>query len=831
MAPLPEPQKKGTLVCVVLKARNLPNKRSIGKQDPYCVLTLNQEALKTKPDKRGGQHPQWDEQLHFDIYEDLEELLAKEELALDAATTGSISANSSRPKHKPAKKVMKVTCYADDQREPEFIGEGIVDLTETLKSGEFDEWVPLQAKDRYAGEVYLELTYYLDKAPPKKKKAPKPVVGSSTGGTSGESYGGAGVFVGEVDEDPSDGPPRPPSKHMPRPSNSSAALTLPDSSDRRGGNGHGSRSDRLSMTGSASFNNLLSAPGSGGSASRSNSPASTRRQSDVPASLRPSSSLANFDMYTPPYAQQALQRIPSPAPPGNDSTASQHQQAPHRPPSSQGQPRHSYGGPSSQSASEATSQANPHARTGHTPRPSVASTNLSLSSDPYADAANEIARSMAALSFNTTVAAPIAQHGQPSPYPSAAPTPAPPAGTGPFSLYSYPPPSTTPTPAMMAQGHGGQPQQGAGAIPPGFSPYQQPPPAGPVAQFQPGGVYAQHSTPPTLHGHYPLPPPGPGVHSTPPHQLHSGAQQPLRQSSYPLASNSTVGGPPASAMSASSTNLAAPYQHQFNAHSAPATPAHDLSPAAGPAPLGGPAVGNSPASFHALPALPPAQPTPPRASPSPYPLPPAQNNYVPQQQQQHPHQPPPPPQQYHQGPPPPQAGLVPAAAPDYRSSSPAPSMASLASMSSFQTYTSVPQQQPQYGGPVYQQQAAPPPSAPMGQYGQQPPQQQQPPHLYNTPPPSHPSNGLPAGSGTLPYSYSNGPANGGAYGQQQQQLPQQQMYQTAGPQHANAPPPQGQGNYYNVPPPGPTGGPAPPPVQPPQQYSYQQQQQPYYGQY
>ena len=73
MPPPSEPVHKGTLVCVVLKARNLPNKKSIGKQDPYTVLTMGTEQQKTKPDKRGGQHPTWDEQLHFEIYDDMED--------------------------------------------------------------------------------------------------------------------------------------------------------------------------------------------------------------------------------------------------------------------------------------------------------------------------------------------------------------------------------------------------------------------------------------------------------------------------------------------------------------------------------------------------------------------------------------------------------------------------------------------------------------------------------------------------------------------------------------------------------------------------------------
>uniref|UniRef100_V5E9E7 C2 domain-containing protein n=1 Tax=Kalmanozyma brasiliensis (strain GHG001) TaxID=1365824 RepID=V5E9E7_KALBG len=183
-----EPVHKGTLVCVVLKARNLPNKKSIGKQDPYTVLTMGHESQKTKPDKRGGQHPSWDEQLHFEVYEDMEDALVKD--AANGSGSASKATSASALKTKGGKKVLKVACYADDSKEPEFIGEGIVDLTDTLKTGEYDEWVTIKAKDRYAGEVYLELTFYSAAAPPKKRRpSTQPAVLSAT-----DSYGGAGSF-------------------------------------------------------------------------------------------------------------------------------------------------------------------------------------------------------------------------------------------------------------------------------------------------------------------------------------------------------------------------------------------------------------------------------------------------------------------------------------------------------------------------------------------------------------------------------------------------------------------------------------------------------------
>lgn len=49
----------GTLVVVFDRAKNLPNRRSMGKQDPYCAARLGKEAKKTATDRRGGQTPRW----------------------------------------------------------------------------------------------------------------------------------------------------------------------------------------------------------------------------------------------------------------------------------------------------------------------------------------------------------------------------------------------------------------------------------------------------------------------------------------------------------------------------------------------------------------------------------------------------------------------------------------------------------------------------------------------------------------------------------------------------------------------------------------------------
>ena len=49
----------GTLVVIVDRAKNLPNRKTMGKQNPYCAARLGKEARKTETDKRGGQTPRW----------------------------------------------------------------------------------------------------------------------------------------------------------------------------------------------------------------------------------------------------------------------------------------------------------------------------------------------------------------------------------------------------------------------------------------------------------------------------------------------------------------------------------------------------------------------------------------------------------------------------------------------------------------------------------------------------------------------------------------------------------------------------------------------------
>ncbi|KAF4535435.1 C2 calcium-dependent membrane targeting protein [Lasiodiplodia theobromae] len=134
----------GTLVAVVDRAKNLPNRKTMGKQDPYCAARLGKEAKKTETDKRGGQTPRWDQELRFTV------------------------------RDSPDYYQMKVSVFNDDKK-TELIGETFIRLDEVIVpgGGQSDTWHGLLCKGKYAGEVRLELTYYDTRLPVERPVAEK----------------------------------------------------------------------------------------------------------------------------------------------------------------------------------------------------------------------------------------------------------------------------------------------------------------------------------------------------------------------------------------------------------------------------------------------------------------------------------------------------------------------------------------------------------------------------------------------------------------------------------------------------------------------------------
>ncbi|PFH53188.1 hypothetical protein AMATHDRAFT_138240, partial [Amanita thiersii Skay4041] len=122
----------GTLIVVVLKAKNLHDKHSFYKQDVFAEVKLSGTTKRTHVDIKGGQHPVWDEELRFPVIK------------------------SSSEKNRK----LQVACYAKEPRSEDILGKGTVNITGMLKTGEFDDWVELETNGTIRGEIYLEMTFY-----------------------------------------------------------------------------------------------------------------------------------------------------------------------------------------------------------------------------------------------------------------------------------------------------------------------------------------------------------------------------------------------------------------------------------------------------------------------------------------------------------------------------------------------------------------------------------------------------------------------------------------------------------------------------------------------
>lgn len=87
--------------------------------------------------KKGGQHPEWDEELRFSLLEDTEDVLARTAGGDDDEPPPVPSKTPVEPKFNKNKK-MRLAAYADDPREPELIGDVTVSLVDVLTKGETD---------------------------------------------------------------------------------------------------------------------------------------------------------------------------------------------------------------------------------------------------------------------------------------------------------------------------------------------------------------------------------------------------------------------------------------------------------------------------------------------------------------------------------------------------------------------------------------------------------------------------------------------------------------------------------------------------------------------
>ncbi|CDK25320.1 unnamed protein product [Kuraishia capsulata CBS 1993] len=125
-------REENQLVIVVTKAQNLPNRKKLDKQSPYCVARIQDQIQKTKVVHRGGQNPEWDDELWFSL-DDL---------------SGS---------------VVIFTIYHQTKKDEELVCKADIDFSIVMKRSSkegYDAWFPLEYEGRPAGRIYLQMTYY-----------------------------------------------------------------------------------------------------------------------------------------------------------------------------------------------------------------------------------------------------------------------------------------------------------------------------------------------------------------------------------------------------------------------------------------------------------------------------------------------------------------------------------------------------------------------------------------------------------------------------------------------------------------------------------------------
>ena len=199
----------GTLVVIFDRAKNLPNRKTMGKQNPYCAARLGKEAKKTETDKRGGQTPKW---FGINLHNRATILTCFRDQELRFTVHDS-----------PDYYQLKVSVFNDDKK-TELIGETWVALDHIVVpgGGTNDLWHSLNCKGRYAGDIRIELTYYdtrpkLEKAEDRRQSAP--VVGSmdQVGGGIGGPRQPKPVKRRPLPADPTDPSRSSPLPHTPPP--------------------------------------------------------------------------------------------------------------------------------------------------------------------------------------------------------------------------------------------------------------------------------------------------------------------------------------------------------------------------------------------------------------------------------------------------------------------------------------------------------------------------------------------------------------------------------------------------------------------------------------
>lgn len=123
----------GTLIIIIMKAKNLYNKRAVSKQNPYCSVRIAKHSARTKAITRGGQAPLWDHEARFKLDRDDDN------------------------------RQLKLCVFDQNGSNTEIIGDAQISLKQAYEAPSdigHDGWYPIHFNKRYVGEVFLEMTFY-----------------------------------------------------------------------------------------------------------------------------------------------------------------------------------------------------------------------------------------------------------------------------------------------------------------------------------------------------------------------------------------------------------------------------------------------------------------------------------------------------------------------------------------------------------------------------------------------------------------------------------------------------------------------------------------------
>lgn len=127
MAENGEDHWKGTLELIPVNAEQIHDHDSVGKQDPYCKITIGKKDHKTKTDKNAGLTPKWNDILVFKIDGEKEAYIKIKDKDLFGA---------------------------------DLIAEASIDLVPFYQHGSGSLWVPLHLKNqKNEGKLRLEYRF------------------------------------------------------------------------------------------------------------------------------------------------------------------------------------------------------------------------------------------------------------------------------------------------------------------------------------------------------------------------------------------------------------------------------------------------------------------------------------------------------------------------------------------------------------------------------------------------------------------------------------------------------------------------------------------------